>query len=95
MGMNALTLAVLIAFWTRFPDAEAPLRAWYKRIRSRTYANFAEVKADFGSADWVKGFVVFDIAGNKYRLIVEPNFQGQRFYIEAVLTHAEYDDWRA
>ena len=53
------------------------------------------MKADFGSADWVKGFIVFDIAGNKYRLIVEPNFQGQRFYIEAVLTHAEYDDWRA
>lgn len=95
MGMNALMLAVLIAFWGRFPDAEAPLRAWYKRIRSHTYANFAEVKADFGSADWVKGFIVFDIAGNRYRLIVEPNFQGQRFYIEAVLTHSEYDDWRA
>lgn len=92
--MNALTLSALLAFWARYPEAEAPLRAWYKQVRSREYGSFADVKADFGSADWVEGFIVFDICGNKYRLIVSPNFEGKRFYIEAVLTHREYDDWR-
>ncbi|WP_420596046.1 type II toxin-antitoxin system HigB family toxin [Deinococcus sp.] len=92
--MNALTLAALIAFWQQHPDAETPLRAWYKQVRSREYGSFAEVKADFVSADWVAGFIVFDIGGNKYRLIVEPNFDGQRFYIEAVLTHKQYAAWR-
>lgn len=94
MGMNALTLSALLAFWARYPEAEAPLRAWYRHIRSHEYSSFAEVKADFNSADWVSGFIVFDIGGNKYRLIVSPNFEGKRFYIEAVLTHRQYDDWR-
>ena len=52
------------------------------------------MKADFGSADWVAGFIVFDIGGNKYRLIVWPNFAGKRLYVEHILTHKQYDDWR-
>jgi mRNA interferase HigB len=93
MGMNALTLSALIAFWRNYPDAEAALRAWHTHIRGHEYGSFAEVKADFPSADWVKGFIVFDIGGNKYRLIVRPNFDGKRFYIEHVLTHKGYDAW--
>lgn len=93
MGMNALTLTVLIAFWTDHPDAEKPLREWYRLVRSREYGSFAEVKADFGSADWVQGFIVFDMGGNKYRLIVRPNFDGKRFYIQGVYTHKQYNAW--
>ena len=92
--MNALRLAVLIGFWLEHPDAEEALRAWYRQVRSRDYTSFADVKSDFGSADWVGGLIVFDIYGNKYRLIVEPNFQGKRLYIDAVLTHQQYDAWR-
>lgn len=93
VGMNALTLAVLIRFWTQYPEAEEPLRIWYRRIRSREYSSFAEVKADFGSADWVGGRIVFDIGGNKFRLVVRPDFTGKRFYIELVGTHKQYDAW--
>ena len=95
MGMNALTLAVLIAFWTEYPDAEIPLRQWYRVIRTREYGSFAEVKADFGSADWVGGYIVFDIGGNKYRLIVRPNFAYKSFFIKFIGTHKQYDalDW--
>lgn len=93
MGMNALTLTVLIAFWTDHTDAEKPLREWYGLVRAREYSSFAEVKADFGSADWVQGFIVFDMGGNKYRLIVRPNFDGKRFYIQGVYTHKQYDVW--
>jgi len=91
--MNALTLAVLIAFWQEHPDAEVALRAWYKRIRTTEYNNFAEVKADFPSADWVRGLIVFDILGNHYRLIVAPDFRVKRFYIKFVGTHRQYDAW--
>ena len=92
--MNVITLGTLIGFWSVHPDAEEPLRAWYRHMRVAEYADFAGVRADFGSADWVKGFIVFNVGGNKYRLIVLPNFQGKRFYVEAVFTHREYDDWR-
>ncbi|MFK7602118.1 type II toxin-antitoxin system HigB family toxin [Deinococcus sp. SM5_A1] len=91
--MNALTLAVLIAFWLKHPDAEGPLRIWYRQVRHNEYQSFADVKADFGSADWVQGFIVFDIGGNKYRLIVAPNFLYKSFFVEAILTHKEYDAW--
>lgn len=94
VGMNALTLATLIAFWATYPDSEGALRAWYRQVRSREYSSYAEVKADFNSADWVDGLIVFNIGGNKYRLIVDPDFEFQRFYIQAVLTHKQYDAWR-
>lgn len=93
MGMNALTLTALIAFWTEYPDAEKPLREWYRLVRSREYGSFSEVKEDFNSADWVQGFIVFDIGGNKYRLIVRPNFAGKRFYVLGIYTHKQYDAW--
>lgn len=95
MGMNALTLATLIAFWTEYPDAEKALRGWYKRVRSAEYANFSEVKDHFPSADWVNGFIVFDILSNHYRLIVKPDFRFKQFYIVFIGTHKQYDDWEA
>lgn len=91
--MNLLTLAALIAFWTENPDSEKALREWYKAVRSQEFGNFAEIKAAFPSADWVKGFIVFDIMGNEYRLIVRPNFEGKRFYIVFIGTHKQYDVW--
>lgn len=93
--MNVLTLATLREFWQRYPEAEEPLRRWLGIVRGATYASFAEVKAAFGDADWVSGFIVFDIGGNKFRLIVRPNFEGQRFKIVFVGTHTQYDDWRS
>lgn len=92
--MNVITLATLIAFWDEYPEAEAPLRAWYRHMRGHEYACFAEVQADFGSADWVKGFIVFNIGGNKFRLIVRPNFAFKSLFVKEVLTHREYDHWK-
>ncbi len=94
MGMNVITLKTLIEFWTLYPEAEAPLRAWVKHMRANEYASFSDVHDEFGSADWVHGFIVFNIGGNKYRLIILPNFEGKRFYVEAILTHGQYNDWR-
>jgi mRNA interferase HigB len=94
MGMSVITLGALIEFWTVYPDAEAPLRAWLKHMGTNEYTSFPELHVEFASTDWVKGFVVFNIGGNKYRFIILPNFQGKRFYIEAVFTHEQYNEWR-
>lgn len=91
--MNVIALAALSDFWTQHPEAEEPLRAWYRHMRSHEYATFAEVRAEFGSADWVRGFIVFDIGGNKYRVIVNPNFAFKSFFVKYVLTHRQYDSW--
>ncbi|WP_261665524.1 type II toxin-antitoxin system HigB family toxin [Deinococcus sp. Marseille-Q6407] len=63
-------------------------------VHDATYHNFADVRADYGSADWVSGFIVFNIGGNKYRLIVSPNFAGRfrTFFVKFVGTHQQYDD---
>lgn len=92
--MNVITLRTLLDFTAQHPEAEKPVHEWYRHVRARTYHNFAEVKEDFGSADWVAGLIVFNIGGNKYLLIVNPNFQHKSFFVKFIGTHAEYDAWR-
>ncbi|AFZ65746.1 type II toxin-antitoxin system HigB family toxin [Deinococcus peraridilitoris] len=91
--MNVIAFKTLQAFAAECPDAEASLAAWYKHVRAAEYRSFADVKADFGSADWVEGFIVFNIGGNKYRLIVSPNFTYKTFFVKHILTHRQYDNW--
>jgi len=72
------------------PDAESGLDNWYRAATSGKWNNFVELKKEFGSADWVWPYVVFNIAGNKYRLIAEINFRSQTLFIRHIPTHAEY-----
>jgi mRNA interferase HigB len=72
------------------PDAGPALEYWYRVAASCRWKSFAEVKQLFGTADWVKPYVVFDIAGNKYRLIAEINFRSQTLFIRRIVTHREY-----
>jgi len=81
----------LIAFWTAHPPARAPLEAWYRIMRQGRFLNLDDLKKTFARADYVQGFTVFDIGGNKYRLIAVIHYQRQKAYIRAVLTHREYD----
>jgi mRNA interferase HigB len=61
-------------------------------MRSKKYTTPHEVRADFPAADFLKGGVtVFDVGGNKYRLVVTMRYDLQRVYIRHVLTHGEYD----
>jgi mRNA interferase HigB len=99
--MRIISLKTLKAFWVRYPQAEQPLRIWYKTASAAQWRNFPEVRATFGSADGVRvnsgnTVVVFDIGGNKYRLIAAIHYNTQRVYTLMILTHAEYDRkaWR-
>ncbi len=74
-------------------DSESPLRAWYTHVSNKNVAwqNWSDVKASFGNADLVGNCVVFNIGGNKYRLIARILYPSQKVFILKVMTHKEYD----
>ncbi|MEX2543193.1 MAG: type II toxin-antitoxin system HigB family toxin [Trueperaceae bacterium] len=93
--MNVIAPRTLREFWERHPQAEAPLKAWQKFMQSSSYANWAELSNDFPSADYIseRRLTVFDIGGNKYRLITFIRYEAQTVFSKHVFTHAEYEKW--
>jgi mRNA interferase HigB len=73
-------------------DSWPIFHAWYKVASRSCWTKFADIRATFGSADRVGKFVVFNVGGNKYRVIVDAYYDGLVFLIRHVLTHPEYDD---
>lgn len=89
--MHVIAKPALVEFWKRYPDAQASLMAWHTLARMNNFASFAQLKATFGSADHVDGLTVFDIGGNKYRLVAAIHYNRGKIYIRNIMTHAEYD----
>lgn len=93
--MRIIALSTLKAFWDAHPeyaDAEEQGLAWYRICRASEWATPNDVKAAFGNASVLKdGRVVFNIAGNKYRLVVWINYPYRIVYIRFIGTHAQYD----
>jgi mRNA interferase HigB len=90
--MHIISRKRLRGFADTHPDAATPLAAWFKMMTRRRYANGHEVRADFPSVDFLGGsLTVFDVGGNKYRLVVDLRYDLGRVYIRHVLTHREYD----
>lgn len=75
----------------RRPELEAALDVWFRIAKRALWQTLADVRRTFASADLVEKWTVFNIKGNKYRLITEINYRCERIYIRHVLTHAEYD----
>lgn len=94
--MHVISKKVLRTFWEKHPDAENALNRWHKIVSKSDFATFAELRATFPEADLVQGLTVFNIGGNKYRLIASIHYNRQKVYIRHVLTHAEYDrgNWK-
>jgi len=93
--MHVISMKPLRDFMTKYVDAATPLKTWWKLAKHGRFQNFAELKQTFGSVDIVSvkkcDFYVFDIGGNKYRLIATIHFNTQRLFVRHVLTHKEYD----
>jgi mRNA interferase HigB len=91
--VQVIAKSTLRAFWVKHPRAETPLRAWHAVVSKAKWAGPADVKAMFGtSVDFVgDSRVIFDIGGNKYRLIVHVAYAYRRVLVKFVGTHAEYD----
>jgi mRNA interferase HigB len=95
MGFNVIAKVTLKAFWEEHADSKEALEDWYKLLSKGDYANFADLKKTFGSSDYVQpDYIIFDIRGNKYRIITRVNFTFKTFWIKEVLTHADYDKWK-
>ncbi len=85
-------MSTLRAFWKLHPDAEQPLKAWYEEASNASWAQPADIKAQYRSASVLKNRrVVFNIKGNDYRLIVAIAYKLQIVYVKFVGTHAAYD----
>jgi len=89
--MRIISNSALRAFAAQHAQADAPLQGWRRVIENNQFNNWAELKAVFNAVDRVGKQVVFDIGGNKYRLIAHIRFEKQILYINAVLTHKAYD----
>ena len=90
--MRIISRKALREFWEKHPDAEQPLRAWYANVKRANWQTPADVKSDYRTASFLaKNRVVFNIKGNRYRLIVAIHYQYGSIYIRFVGTHAEYD----
>jgi mRNA interferase HigB len=82
----------LVSFWKEYADAEVPLRVWFTLVSAAHWKDFNELRATIGHVSIVgNDRVVFNIAGNKYRLVVKMEFKLQRVYIRFVGIHKAYD----
>ncbi len=94
-NMRVIAVSTLKTFWTGHPeyqDAEGPTLAWYRDVLKADWSKPNDVKAQFGSASILQdGRVVFNIAGNKYRIVVWINYPYRVVYIRFIGTHKQYD----
>jgi mRNA interferase HigB len=85
-------------FSSKYVDAAAPLKAWFKLIKNGRYGNLADLKKTFGSVDLVPvkrknktvDYFVFNLGGNQYRLVATIHFNTQLLFVRDVLTHQNY-----
>ncbi len=94
--MHLITKKTLKAFWQKYPDSKTALMRWVRIIQKNQFDDFAQLKLTFPNADLVGKLTIFNIGGNKYRLITAIHFNRQKIYIRQILTHKEYDkgDWK-
>ena len=89
--MHVITRKRLNEFAKIHPDTKNALAQWYQLVKENEFTSFVELREMFASADQVGKLTVFNIGGNKIRLIAAIHYNRQKLYIRAVLTHPEYD----
>lgn len=91
-GMRLITIGTLRAYWEDHPDSREQLQAWRQVVKAAKWSNSNEVKTQYGNASIIGGNrVVFNIAGNKYRLIVKIHYNTSVVFVRFIGTHKEYD----
>jgi mRNA interferase HigB len=94
--MRVISRKRLLDFGKQHSQAAKPLDVWYRIMKARTFAGPNEVVAQFGSqsVSFLGGeLTVFDISGNKYRVVAAMVYDGKAVYVKHVFTHPEYDKW--
>ena len=89
--MRTISFRKLREFYEKNKMAEKPLRTWFKMINDKDYNSFSDLREMFPSADVVGKLTIFNIAGNKYRLIASIHYNTKVVFVRYILTHKEYD----
>jgi mRNA interferase HigB len=93
--MRIISITPLRAFWEtpKYKDSEQPLKAWHSEAKHAEWKTPQEIKDKYGSASFIaNNRVVFNIHGNKYRLIVGVNYDFAAVYVKFIGTHKQYDE---
>ena len=89
--MNVISFRRIREFTSVHRDAATSLKAWFTTVKKSRWRNFAELREVYPTADVVARYTVFNIKGNKYRLISRIVYRTQTVFIIAIMTHEEYD----
>jgi mRNA interferase HigB len=91
--ITVIARRTLKEFWQRHPQAERPIRVWFAVVSKAIWRGPADVKSQFGTAvDFVgDNRLIFDLGGNKFRLVVHVSYLYRRVLIKFIVTHTAYD----
>ncbi|MGC8638854.1 MAG: type II toxin-antitoxin system HigB family toxin [Isosphaeraceae bacterium] len=89
--MHVISRQKFRSIWASYPELEKALRAWLKTTEKVHWGRFSDVRATFPDVDQVGKFLVFNILGNRFRLICTVSFEKGKVYLREFLTHAEYE----
>lgn len=93
-GMHVITARRLREFWKKYPKAKEPLKVWLRLMKASRFPSPHEVKESFGQTDFLgDGLAVFDIGGNKYRIVARILYPVGRVLILEVFDHQGYGAW--
>lgn len=92
--MRVVSNKSLVDFAAAHPDSGSGLQAWRKVIETGSYQHFAALNAVLNATDRVGDFYMFDVGGNKYRIIAAIHFNRQMLFVRHVFTHAQYNTWK-
>jgi mRNA interferase HigB len=89
--MHIITRKRMLEFAEKHPDCSTAIESWYRIVKRTNFNSFNNLRQTFPSADIVGNLTVFNIGGNKARLIAAIHYNTHRIYIRHILTHKEYD----
>jgi mRNA interferase HigB len=91
--MQVVSKRTLWLFWEKHPQAETPLRTWHAVVEKAMWAGPQDVREQFGSVDFVSdNRAIFNIGGNRFRLVAHVSYEFKAVLVKFVGTHAEYDE---
>lgn len=90
--MVVISKTIIVKFGQAYADSAKPLNDWWRITKGRQWQSLKDIKKDFGSVDYVgNDRYIFNIKGNKYRLVAMIFFDIRTVYIRYIGTHADYD----
>ena len=89
--MHVISKKRLREFFDAHKDSESSLSSWYAIVKKANWKSLVDVKSVYPTADLVGRYTVFNIGGNKYRLVARVRYETQTVFVIRIMTHKEYD----